>query len=48
MQTIHTVLTIRLPLRVPVVVNIDTLERIGGANARCMLAHVHLPARPSF
>ena len=32
----------------PVVVNIDNIERIGGGSARCMLAEVHLPARPSF
>lgn len=29
----------------PVVVNIDTIERIGGGSARCMLAEVHLPTR---
>ena len=32
----------------PVVVNIDNIERIGGGSARCMLAEVHLPVRPSF
>lgn len=32
----------------PVVVNIDNIERIGGGSARCMLAEVHFPLRPSF
>lgn len=29
----------------PVVVAIDTIERIGGGSARCMLAEIHLPTR---
>ncbi len=29
----------------PLPVNIDTIERIGGGSARCMLAEVHLPRR---
>lgn len=27
----------------PLVVNIDTIERVGGGSARCMLAEIHLP-----
>ena len=29
----------------PVPVNIDTIERIGGGSARCMLAEIYLPER---
>ncbi|WP_437883806.1 citrulline utilization hydrolase CtlX [Pseudomonas sp. LRF_L74] len=29
----------------PLVVNIDTIERVGGGSARCMLAEIHLPRR---
>ncbi|WP_150806582.1 citrulline utilization hydrolase CtlX [Pseudomonas fluorescens] len=30
----------------PLPVNIDTIERIGGGSARCMLAEVYLPKKP--
>jgi hypothetical protein len=31
----------------PLPVNIDTIERIGGGSARCMLAEVYLSKRQS-
>lgn len=32
----------------PLPVNIDTIERIGGGSARCMLAEVYLPRKPGL